>query len=157
MSASGAISRDASSLPAARAAVGGTSHIDLPTSLVGSLIVLLLVALHLLNPAVIEAFRLKIFDELQTLYPRPPQSVVPVAIVDIDDASLAEIGQWPWPRSVFAELFGRLGELGAAVVACDILFAESDRYSPPVYAEALEAPRSPARRRAQARCPTMTC
>jgi adenylate cyclase len=60
-----------------------------------------------------------------------------VAIVDIDDASLAQIGQWPWPRLVFAELFGRLGELGAAVVACDILFPERDRYSPPVYAEAL--------------------
>ena len=34
-----------------------------------------------------------------------------MTIVDIDDASLAAIGQWPWPRSVFAELFGRLGEL----------------------------------------------
>ena len=114
------------------------SRIDLPTSIIGSLLVLLLVLLHLNNPAVVEAFRLKIFDQLQTLYPRPPQTAVPVAIVDIDDASLAEIGQWPWPRSVFAELLGRLGQLGAAVVACDILFAESDRYSPPIYAKGLE-------------------
>jgi adenylate cyclase len=117
----------------------GMGRVDLPTSLIGSLIVLLLVALHILNPPVIEAFRLKIFDELQTLYPRPPQSAVKVAIVDIDDASMAAIGQWPWPRVVFAELLGRLGELGAAVVACDILFPERDRYSPPVYAEALAA------------------
>ena len=128
------------SLGAGKAAadrLGG--RVDLPTSLVGSLLVVLLVLLHLLNPAVIEAFRLKIFDELQTLYPRPPQTAIPVAIVDIDDASLAAIGQWPWPRSVFAELFGRLGELGAAVVVCDILFPERDRYSPPVYAESLAA------------------
>jgi adenylate cyclase len=116
----------------------GASRIDLPTSIIGSLLLILLVLLHLLNPPVVEAFRLKIFDELQTLYPRPPQTAVPLAIVDIDDASLAAIGQWPWPRSVFAELLGRLGQLGAAVVACDILFAESDRYSPPIYAQGLE-------------------
>src|SRR3954465_6649447 len=115
-----------------------TSRIDLPTSLIGTLLVFLLAALHLLNPPVVEAFRLKIFDELQALYPRPPQTVVPVAIIDIDDASLAAIGQWPWPRSVFAELLGRLGQLGAAVVAGDILFAEGDRYSPPIYAQGLE-------------------
>ena len=110
---------------------------DLPTSLIGSLLVLLLVLIHILNPPIVEAFRLKVFDELQTLHPRPPQSGVPVTIVDIDDASMAEIGQWPWPRLVFAELLGRLGELGAAVVACDILFPERDRYSPPVYAKSL--------------------
>ncbi|MGE3292990.1 MAG: CHASE2 domain-containing protein [Geminicoccaceae bacterium] len=114
-------------------------RLDLPTSLIGSLIVLLLVALHGLNPPIVEAVRLKIFDELQALYPRLPRSPIPVTIVDIDDASLAAIGQWPWPRSVFAELFGRLGEMGASVVVCDILFAERDRYSPPVYADSLAA------------------
>ena len=115
------------------------SRLDLPTSLIGTVIVVLLALLHMQDPAVIEAFRLKGFDDLQTLHPRPPQSALPVTIVDIDDASLAAIGQWPWPRSVFAELFGRLGQMGARVVVCDILFAERDRYSPPVYAESLAA------------------
>ena len=118
---------------------GNARRVDLPTSLIGSLLVVLLVFLHILNPAAIESFRLKVFDELQALYPRPPVSAVPVTIVDIDDHSLAAIGQWPWPRSVFAELLGRLGEMGAVVVACDILFPERDRYSPPVYAESLAA------------------
>ena len=68
---------------------GLVGRIDLPTSLIGSLLVLLLVALHILNPPIVEAFRLKVFDELQTLHPRPPQSALPVAIVDIDDASMA--------------------------------------------------------------------
>jgi adenylate cyclase len=113
-------------------------RLDLPTSLIGTLLVVLLVLLHIVNPPAIESFRLKVFDELQALYPRPPASGLPVTIVDIDDHSLAAIGQWPWPRSVFAELLGRLGEMGAVVVACDILFPERDRYSPPVYAESLE-------------------
>src|SRR5687767_7118523 len=107
------------------------ARVDLPTSLVGTLLVLVLVALHIANPAVVEAFRLKMFDELQRLHPRPRQEAVPIAIVDIDDGSLSEVGQWPWPRSTMGELVRRLNELGARVVTCDVLFAESDRYSPP--------------------------
>ena len=142
--------------PSGEIADRDTRRVDLPTSLIGSLLVVLLVALHIVNPPVIEAFRLKVFDELQTLHPRPPQSALPITIVDIDDASLAEIGQWPWPRSVFAELFGRLGELGAAVVACDILFAERDRYSPPVYRRELAAVATRSSPRRCAPCPTTT-
>ena len=124
--------------PAADKGDAAARRIDLPTSLIGTLLVALLVVLHIVNPPAIESFRLKVFDSLQELYPRPPVSAVPVTIVDIDDHSLAAIGQWPWPRSIFAELLGRLGEMGAAVVACDILFPERDRYSPPVYAESLD-------------------
>ena len=52
-----------------------------------------------------------------------------VRIVDIDDQSLARIGQWPWPRSKIAELVDRLGS-SAAAVAFDIVFAEPDASSP---------------------------
>ena len=51
-----------------------------------------------------------------------------IAIVAIDDQSLAAVGQWPWPRDVMAELADRLRELGAAAVAFDMLFAEADRF-----------------------------
>ena len=54
----------------------------------------------------------------------------PIRIVDIDDESLAKIGQWPWPRTIVAELVDKLREAGAAVVAFDIDFAEPDRTSP---------------------------
>lgn len=53
-----------------------------------------------------------------------------IVIVDIDNASLARVGQWPWPRTVVAELTDRLKEAGARVVGFDILFAEADRTSP---------------------------
>ena len=51
-------------------------------------------------------------------------------IVDIDDASLARIGQWPWPRTQLAELLERLTQAGAAAIAFDMVFAERDRSSP---------------------------
>jgi hypothetical protein len=56
---------------------------------------------------------------------------VPIRVLDIDDASLNEIGQWPWPRTVVAQLVDRLREAGAAVIAFDIDFAEPDR-TPPI-------------------------
>ena len=69
------------------------------------------------------------FDQYQRLAPREYEPV-PVRIIDIDEQSLREFGQWPWPRSLVAELLGRLQDLGAAAVAFDTLFAEPDRLSP---------------------------
>ena len=53
-----------------------------------------------------------------------------VAIIDIDERALKELGQWPWPRHLIAKLVDRLFELGATVVAFDIIFPEADRSSP---------------------------
>jgi adenylate cyclase len=47
-----------------------------------------------------------------------------IAIVAIDDASLASIGRWPWDRSVHAELIRALSKAGASVIAYDINFSE---------------------------------
>jgi adenylate cyclase len=58
-----------------------------------------------------------------------------VVVVDIDEKSLAELGQWPWPRSVFGQLLHRIDDAGAAVVGLDIVFAEPDRTSPQNFLE----------------------
>ncbi|HQY74003.1 MAG TPA: adenylate/guanylate cyclase domain-containing protein, partial [Aestuariivirga sp.] len=50
--------------------------------------------------------------------------------MDIDEASLRDLGQWPWPRSQLAALVDELTELGAATIAFDIVFPEPDRLSP---------------------------
>ena len=71
-----------------------------------------------------------VFDLHQRLDPIAWDPEAPVRILDIDDDSLARIGQWPWPRSTMAEMVTRLGSLGAAVVAVDILFSEPDGSSP---------------------------
>ncbi|MEQ1614840.1 MAG: adenylate/guanylate cyclase domain-containing protein, partial [Hyphomicrobiaceae bacterium] len=66
---------------------------------------------------------------------------LPVAIVDIDEQSLAKLGQWPWPRTMVADLVARLMAEGAAAVAFDMVFAEADRLSPGHYADiALDLP-----------------
>ena len=50
-----------------------------------------------------------------------------VVIVDVDEKSLAKVGQWPWPRTRVAALVDRLRDFGAATVAIDIVFAEPER------------------------------
>jgi len=48
-----------------------------------------------------------------------------IVIVAIDEPSMAEIGrQWPWPRSLHAQLIQKLNQAGARVIGFDILFAE---------------------------------
>ena len=74
------------------------------------------------------------FDALQRAAPRPDAETVKagsgVVVVDLDEASLAREGQWPWPRSTVARLIGRLQDAGAAAIGLDIVFAEADRSSP---------------------------
>jgi adenylate cyclase len=50
-------------------------------------------------------------------------------IVDIDEKSLKELGQWPWPRYQMAKLFKKISEADAASIGVDILFSEPDRTS----------------------------
>jgi adenylate cyclase len=48
-----------------------------------------------------------------------------VVVVDIDEASLQQIGPWPWPRATTAELSERLTKAGAVLQVYDIGFADA--------------------------------
>ena len=95
---------------------------------------LLAVPLLVSSSAPLAALRNGAFDTLQRLAPRPDADAVApgtgVVVVDIDEASLARFGQWPWPRTLTADLVGRLQDAGAAAIGLDIVFAEPDRSSP---------------------------
>jgi adenylate cyclase len=97
---------------------------------VTGLLLLGLLWLRLLDPALVATMRGTGFDTLQRIWPRQITESVPVRIVDIDEASLKKLGQWPWPRTTLAQMVDRLQQLGAAAVAFDIVFPEVDRMSP---------------------------
>ena len=88
--------------------------------------------LYYVDPYPVEYLRLKTFDFYQQQKPReiPPPQGKPITIIDLDEESLAEIGQWPWPRTIVAKLIENLTQMGAALVAFDIVFAEPDRMNP---------------------------
>jgi CHASE2 domain-containing sensor protein len=49
-----------------------------------------------------------------------------IVIIGIDDASLAAIGRWPWPREVHARLLDVLTSAGPRAVGLDLMFSEPD-------------------------------
>jgi len=85
--------------------------------------------LRSIDPAALVRVRDFAFDTYQRMQPRAYSIETPVRIVDIDEAALAEFGQWPWPRTIVARLIDKLTEMGAAVIAFDAVFAEPDRSS----------------------------
>ena len=68
------------------------------------------------------------FDTFQRILPREVYPEDPVVIIDIDDRSLAEIGQWPWSRNQLANLTNQA--YAAAALGFDVVFAEPDRTNP---------------------------
>jgi adenylate cyclase len=93
-------------------------------------------ALRIADPAPIEELRVRTFDTFQLIEPRV-KTARPVTIVDIDERSLAKLGQWPWPRTNIADIIINLTSLGAVVIAFDIVFAEPDRLNPDAAAKTM--------------------
>ncbi|HVI51418.1 MAG TPA: adenylate/guanylate cyclase domain-containing protein [Candidatus Sulfotelmatobacter sp.] len=98
--------------------------------LVALAVLVVLVGLRVSDPAALETARAKTFDLYQKWHPRPTPETPPVVIIDLDDASLAEFGQWPWPRTLLAKMVDNLTAAGTAAVGFDVVFAEEDRLSP---------------------------
>lgn len=93
------------------------------------LVLLGAVLLRIHDPVVMSEMRMRIFDIFQWVSPRAYVET-PVKVIDIDNESLQHYGQWPWPRSLMADLITRLTQAGAKVIALDIVFPEKDRTGP---------------------------
>lgn len=93
------------------------------------MLVLALAAAMQANLGPLTTVRNLVFDSFQQWKPRTALEV-PVRIVDVDNDSLTQIGQWPWPRTILADLVRKLTDLGATAIVFDMVFAEADRTSP---------------------------
>jgi serine phosphatase RsbU (regulator of sigma subunit)/CHASE2 domain-containing sensor protein len=82
-----------------------------------------------LDPRPMKALRDAVFDGYQQLLPRERRST-PAVVVDIDERSLEARGQWPWPRTLTAELIQAIAAAKPAVIGVDMLFVEPDRSAP---------------------------
>ena len=103
--------------------------------LYGILFSALLFLLNLVKPAATDLLHYRFYDHVLSVNRGEPSSV-PV-IVDIDEKSLNQYGQWPWPRYRIAILLDKLRNLGALSIGLDMLFAEDDRTSMNVIREEL--------------------
>jgi CHASE2 domain-containing sensor protein len=99
--------------------------------LCGVIPALLTVGLAIFRPPLFTYLDRRAYDGFLRDLPVSPQDNSRVTVIDIDERSLAAVGQWPWSRDVLAQLVTRLREMGATVIALDVIFPESDRFQRP--------------------------
>ena len=77
------------------------------------------------DPSFIESVRLRYFDTLVT---SQPAKDVPVYTVNIDEATLDKLGQFPFPRDMYADIIKNLYKRDAGLVVFNVLMPEKDRF-----------------------------
>ncbi len=110
-------------------------NISLPV--VGLLLSLGIGLCYVYQPYFVRFFDNKIYDIIMRRNHVATTSGI-VEIIDIDEKSLEEFGQWPWPRYRVALLLKTLHQAGARAIGMDMIFAEADRSSPVVLQEGLQ-------------------
>lgn len=88
-------------------------------------LMILITALYVWNPMIINDIELNTLDVRQKAF-GPQATSGKVAIVAIDEASVHDVGRWPWPRSVLAKMIKHLHEAGAKVIVLDVFFPEPE-------------------------------
>ncbi len=97
--------------------------------LIGAALLLALVLFVAFRGPWVERLQAAWFDVHQSLWPRQV-ATLPVTVVAIDQKSLLEIGQWPWPRNVLARLLRVIHRAEPAAIGINILMPEPDALSP---------------------------
>ena len=86
----------------------------------------LAIGIRVADPAFIESIRLRYFDTLITSKTHTVSKQVHV--VNIDDASIERLGQFPFPRSQYANIIEDLYGRGASLVVFNLFMPDTDRF-----------------------------
>ena len=86
---------------------------------------LVLVFAHYSDGTVVQTLRLKQFDLVQQT--DEPYVSRDIAILEIDERTIEQYGQWPWKRTVLADIVIKLRESGAGIIVLPMVFSERDR------------------------------
>lgn len=98
----------------------------------GAACLVIVCVMMIAQPPVIRRVDKIIYDSFLKGFLGGTPSEIPI-LIDIDEKSIAELGQWPWPRYRLAELLISLYENGIAAIGVDILMPEPDRTSPELW------------------------
>ena len=93
-----------------------------------SILLILLITLKVINPSVLKKISFINYDFYQKVFNRG--EVKNITIVDIDEKSIAEIGQFPWRRDVYSKILNNLNPHKPLAIAFDIVFSEEDKQNP---------------------------
>jgi CHASE2 domain-containing sensor protein len=89
---------------------------------------LFLIIIKFINPPIIQKISFINYDFYQKVFNRG--EVKDVTIVDIDEKSIAKVGQFPWRRDVYSKILKNLNQHEPKVIVFDIVFSEEDKQNP---------------------------
>lgn len=100
-------------------------RLGLPLGLIGLILAFNPMSLH-------ERSQNLSLDMLNRVFPLDvhPDVISKLIFVDIDEDSLSQMGQWPWPRQITARLIDQLNTAAPLAIGIDILMPEPDRVAP---------------------------
>ena len=86
---------------------------------------LLILSVRIADPSFVESVRLRYFDTLITNKEPVDNEIY---VVNIDESALEKWGQWPFPRTVYAEIIQELYKRNAGLVVWNVMMPEADRF-----------------------------
>ena len=89
---------------------------------------LFLIIIKFINPPIIQKISFINYDFYQKVFNRG--EVQDVTIVDIDEKSIAKVGQFPWRRDIYSIILKNLNQHNPKAIAFDIVFSEEDKQNP---------------------------
>lgn len=91
------------------------------------------------GPVFLQNARDSFHDHLLSLFPveAPDKRVT---VVEIDERSLYALGQWPWPRSLTAQVVAAIQNMSPIVIGLSMVMPEPDRSSPDILAARTDLP-----------------
>src|SRR5437016_10397917 len=110
-----------------------SSWFNAPGRVIALAVLAIAATIYAADPRLLREARGRGFDVAQHLWPLTPGETL-VQVVAIDEESLKARGQWPWPRTLVADLVRMIAAGKPLVLGVDILFPEADRLSPPFLA-----------------------
>ena len=94
---------------------------------IGALVAAIFIYVSFVSPPLFESLEKVIYEiEMRLDTPRNPAESK-VALVNIDDKSIRELGQWPWPRHIIAEMISILKNNGAKFIGLDVVLREREQ------------------------------
>ena len=93
-----------------------------------SAIFFFLIVIKFFNPLIAKKISFINYDFYQKIFNRG--EVKDITIVDIDEKSIAKIGQFPWRRDVYSKILENLNQYNPLAIAFDIVFSEKDKQNP---------------------------
>ncbi len=102
----------------------------------GLCLTLIIAGVYLLSPGFVRLIDFKVYDLFLKSESQGRGSALPV-IVALDEKTIGDYGQWPWPRYRVALLLEKIRRFGPASIGLDFMFPEPDRTSPKVFQKEL--------------------